>query len=83
MFGLVHIPVSIYQMLRGGAIVFVAILKHFCLGDELAAYMWVGVGLNVVSIVLVGVTAMMSPSSDDGGQSPILGVLLVLGGAGP
>ena len=42
--------------------------------------MWVGVGLNVVSIVLVGVVAMVGGS--DGAASdknPLVGVLLVLG----
>ena len=62
MFGLTRVAVSVYQMLRGAAIVFVAILKHFVLKDKLAKYMWVGVGLNVVSIVLVGATAQSSES---------------------
>ena len=40
MFGLTYIAVSVYQMLRGSAIVFVAVLKHFVLGDKLAGFMW-------------------------------------------
>ncbi|KAH8075723.1 hypothetical protein JL721_1742 [Aureococcus anophagefferens] len=52
MFGLTYIAVSVYQMLRGAAIVFVAILKHFVIKDKLSGFMWVGVGLNVVSILL-------------------------------
>lgn len=73
MFGLKHVDVSIYQMLRGGAIVFVALLKQFMLGDKLKKFMWVGVFWNVMSIVLVGITAMLAatygstgvPSTDD------------------
>lgn len=71
MFGLMRVNVSIYQMLRGGSIVFVALLKHFMLGDKLKAFMWVGVGWNVVSIVLVGATAFLAadavtaPAADD------------------
>ena len=38
MFGLGYVSVSVYQMLRGGAIVFVAILKHTYLGDKLASF---------------------------------------------
>ena len=62
MFGLMHVDVSIYQMLRGGSIVFVALLKHFMLGDKLKTFMWVGVFWNVVSIVLVGATAYLAAS---------------------
>jgi drug/metabolite transporter (DMT)-like permease len=78
MFGLTRVAVSVYQMLRGAAIVFVAILKHFVLKDKLAKYMWVGVGLNVVSIVLVGATAQ---SSESGQGDPLVGVALILAGA--
>ena len=84
MFGLVYIPVSIYQMLRGGAIVFVALLKHFFLNDKLMGYMWVGVALNVVSIVLVGVVAMVGGGGGGDAASdknPLVGLFLVLGGA--
>lgn len=82
MFGLIYINVSVYQMLRGGAIVFVAILKHFVLGDKLKGYMWFGVLLNVVSIVIVGLVATLSATDDDeSGKNPIIGVGLVLAGA--
>jgi drug/metabolite transporter (DMT)-like permease len=82
MFGLLHVNVSIYQMLRGSAIIFVAILKEFVLKDKLRKYMWVGVFWNVVSIVLVGMTALFSASDDASGpQNPLLGVMLILSGA--
>jgi len=54
MFGLRYVDVSIYQMLRGGSIVFVALLKQFYLMDKLKRFMWVGVLWNVVSICFVG-----------------------------
>lgn len=82
MFGLLHVNVSIYQMLRGSAIIFVAILKEFVLKDRLRKYMWVGVFWNVISIVLVGMTAMFSATDDDNSpQNPFLGVCLILCGA--
>ena len=91
MFGLYHVDVSIYQMLRGGSIVFVAILKQFMLGDILKNFMWVGVSWNVMSIVLVGLTAALAASSaaasgevEEGSGSdgkPLLGVFLILCGA--
>lgn len=67
MFGLMHVNVSIYQMLRGGSIVFVALLKHFMLGDKLKTFMWAGVFWNVVSIILVGLTAYLAASGGGGG----------------
>jgi len=84
MLGLLHVEVSIYQMLRGSAIIFVAFLKHFALKDKLRDFMWVGVGWNVVSIILVGATAMYSVSGGedgDNGKDPAKGVMLILAGA--
>lgn len=83
MYGLLYVNVSIYQMLRGAAIIFVALLKQFVLKDTLRSYMWVGVFWNVVSIVLVGATAMFSsPESEDPNQNkPLTGVILILLGA--
>jgi drug/metabolite transporter (DMT)-like permease len=40
MYGLLYVNVSVYQMLRGSAIIFVAILKHFALGDKLYKFQW-------------------------------------------
>jgi len=85
MLGLLHVEVSIYQMLRGSAIIFVAFLKHFALRDKLRDFMWVGVFWNVVSIILVGCTAMFSATDDDSaegnGKRPAYGVALILAGA--
>lgn len=85
MYGLRHINVSIYQMLRGGAIIFVAILKHFVLRDKLKKFMWIGVLFNVLSIVLVGLTAVMSSDQNENNtyanKDPMTGVILVLSGA--
>ncbi|KAJ8598903.1 hypothetical protein CTAYLR_010388 [Chrysophaeum taylorii] len=81
MFGLTYITVSVYQILRGGAIVFVAILKHFVLCDKLLNFMWVGVGLNVLSIVMVGLTASDEGSGPSNDKNPLVGVGLILCGA--
>lgn len=70
-------------MLRGSAIIFVAILKHFALGDKLRNFMWVGVWWNCVSIILVGATVIFSadPNAAEDGKNPLRGVLLILAGA--
>lgn len=82
MYGLRDVNVSVYQMLRGSAIVFVALLKHFVLKNQLRKFMWIGVFWNVVSIVLVGLTAVFSNVQNTDGEShPMQGVALILTGA--
>ncbi len=65
-----------------------AILKQFVLGHKLKKFQWVGVGWNVVSIVLVGYTALLSmgdspdPATAEGPYSDsMFGVMLILAGA--
>ena len=38
--GLMHISASIWMLLRGGGIVFVALMKQFALGDRLTPATW-------------------------------------------
>lgn len=84
MFGLVFVEVSVSQMLRGAAVVFVAILKHFVVGDKLKPYMWVGVFFCLLSVVVVGFKAMTDKKdieADEDMKNPAIGVALILGGA--
>lgn len=85
MMGLQYIDVSIYQLLRGSGIIFVALMKQHILGDHLLNFQWIGVFWNVVSVILVGGTAILNEASQDkndeqSGQA-LLGVLLVMAGA--
>lgn len=41
--GLLHINASIWMLLRGGGIVFVALMKNYILKDKLTNSMWAGV----------------------------------------
>mmetsp|Transcript_58083 Transcript_58083/g.141968 ORF Transcript_58083/g.141968 Transcript_58083/m.141968 type:complete len:497 (-) Transcript_58083:301-1791(-) len=96
MMGLRYVNTSIYQLLRGSGIIFVAIMKQNILGDHLYKFQWVGVVWNVVSVILVGSTAILSEASgggkgddmDDsaadesnGSGNALLGVLLIMLGA--
>jgi len=84
MMGLQYIDVSIYQLLRGSGIIFVALMKQHVLGDSLYRFQWVGVFWNVVSVFLVGGTAILNENPEDGDSpsgSALLGVLLVMAGA--
>jgi drug/metabolite transporter (DMT)-like permease len=61
-------------------------MKQHVLGDRLFVFQWIGVIWNVVSVILVGGTAILNESEksvDEGetkGQA-LLGVLLVMAGA--
>jgi multidrug transporter EmrE-like cation transporter len=69
MMGLRYLDVSIYQLLRGSGIVFVALMKHYALKDRLYSFQWIGVGWNVVSVILVGLTAVLATSSSSTSSS--------------
>jgi len=83
MMGLQHLDVSIYQLLRGSGIIFVALMKQHVLGDHLYKFQWIGVFWNVISVILVGGTAILNSNEDeevDAGLA-LLGVTLVMLGA--
>eukprot|EP00567_Pseudictyota_dubia_P014245 CAMPEP_0197439522 /NCGR_PEP_ID=MMETSP1175-20131217/6235_1 /TAXON_ID=1003142 /ORGANISM="Triceratium dubium, Strain CCMP147" /LENGTH=562 /DNA_ID=CAMNT_0042969449 /DNA_START=395 /DNA_END=2083 /DNA_ORIENTATION=- len=69
MMGLRYLDASVYQMLRGSGIIFVAIMKQNVLGDKLHGYQWAGVFWNVVSVVLVGGCAMLATGARVSGGS--------------
>eukprot|EP00536_Pseudo-nitzschia_multiseries_P012704 jgi/Psemu1/260854/estExt_Genewise1Plus.C_5000003 len=87
MMGLRYIPVSIYQLLRGSGIIFVAVMKQYFLHDKMHSFQWIGIFWNVVSVMMVGSTAVLSEggdkdSSETGSDgTALLGVVLVLVGA--
>lgn len=59
MCGLQYIDVSVYQLLRGSGIIFVALMKQHVLKDKLYTFQWIGVAFNVVSVFLVGSTGTL------------------------
>jgi drug/metabolite transporter (DMT)-like permease len=97
MMGLQYIDASIYQLLRGSGIIFVALMKQYFLKDHLYRFQWTGVALNVVSVIMVGCTAILNEKTaavggqDDGEDdneiissgtgNALLGVTLVMLGA--
>jgi drug/metabolite transporter (DMT)-like permease len=92
MMGLRYLDVSVYQLLRGSGIIFVALMKQHVLKHALYTFQWIGVGWNVVAVALVGAAAIWNASDNDspstsataaqynGGQA-LLGILLVMAGA--
>lgn len=84
MVGLQYLDVSIYQLLRGSGIIFVALMKQHVLKDRLFNFQWFGVLLNVVSVIMVGSTAVLAETSsttEAEEQRSLVGILLVLLGA--
>mmetsp|Transcript_130 Transcript_130/g.237 ORF Transcript_130/g.237 Transcript_130/m.237 type:complete len:439 (-) Transcript_130:533-1849(-) len=83
--GLLHTPASIWMLLRGGGIVFVAMMKHFVLKDTLKPSMWVGVGIIALAVLCVGAASSMGASDEEdtaasGSSDAIAGVLITLAG---
>ena len=58
-FGLLHVNASIWMLLRGGGIVFVALMKNYILGDKLKPSMWLGVGVIGLAVVMVGYSSQV------------------------
>ncbi|KAL9185690.1 hypothetical protein ACHAXT_003467 [Thalassiosira profunda] len=88
MMGLQYLDVSIYQMLRGSGIIFVALMKQHVLKEHLHKFHWLGVFWNVVSVVVVGATALLASRGErDGGNGNVTaeqtfaGVCLMMMGA--
>lgn len=63
--GLLHMNASVWQLLRGGAIVTVALMKNFILNDPLEKHMWGGVVVIAIGISLVGLSSTMGGSSGE------------------
>lgn len=84
MMGLQYIDVSIYQLLRGSGIIFVALMKQHVLGHHLFSFQWIGVFWNVMAVFLVGGTAILNETENDEAEESgeaLLGVALVMAGA--
>jgi len=90
MCGLMYLPVSIYQMLRGSGIIFVALMKQHFLGHRQLKFQWIGFFWNVVSVVVIGATATLNERGGVGenddelkeqNAKALMGVLLVMAGA--
>jgi drug/metabolite transporter (DMT)-like permease len=81
--GMLFIPASVWQMLRGANIIFAAILTIVVLRRKLYGFHWVGVGVTLIGITVVSVAALGSQGgkkSDDEhtGNQALIGVSIVL-----
>lgn len=71
--GMLYLPASIWQMLKGGSIIFCAILSVLCLKRELFKFHWLGLVLCVSGLIVVGMSNVLgSEDSNSNGTSEIL-----------
>ncbi|SCU82927.1 LANO_0B07866g1_1 [Lachancea nothofagi CBS 11611] len=80
---LVMIPVSIYQMIRGGIVFFVALFSVLFLGRKVSRLEWTSLAVIVLGVGVVGysgqgVTAAETSKSKHGTESLFLGVCLIV-----
>lgn len=57
--GMLYIPASVWQMLRGASLVFAAILSILFLKRQMLAYHWLGLVLCVLGITIVGSASIL------------------------
>jgi drug/metabolite transporter (DMT)-like permease len=86
-FGLLHVNASIWMLLRGGGIVFVALMKNYILDDRLKPSMWLGVAIIGVAVAMVGYSSQLGhPRAESGKEDKagaaeaLVGVLMTLAG---
>ncbi|GLD96666.1 hypothetical protein PINS_up005349 [Pythium insidiosum] len=78
--GLLYVTVSVFQLLKCMVIIFVAILKVVMLKDRLRGYMWIGIALNTLAVLLVGATSFADTdqASSNDGSHPGFGILMIV-----
>jgi drug/metabolite transporter (DMT)-like permease len=80
--GLLYLKASIWQMLRGAMVVFSSLLHAFVLKREYRPYMWMGVCIVTIAIVVVGLAAVCSSGVAVDGVSDekvVLAIVLTVG----
>lgn len=82
--GMLYIPASVWQMLRGSAVVFSAILSVMFLKRKLLAFNWIGLFLCILGVSIVGVANVWGTESvnttDSDSAAMLFGMGLVLAG---
>lgn len=84
--GLIFIPVSVYQMIRGSLVLFVAFLSVIFLKRKITKLEWISLFIISLGIALVGLSGYnqksndddTSKSSSDASALAVVGILLVI-----
>jgi len=83
--GMLYIPASVWQMLRGAEIIFAAILSVLFLKRSMLAFNLLGIALCVIGVTFVGLANVWGSSSEPSSSNNdtglvVFGMALVLGG---
>lgn len=77
--GLLWVPASIWQMLRGSIIIWAGILSVVFLKRKLGAQKWAGILVTAFGLVLVGLSSTLAGSgSGESGGLLLIGIVLVV-----
>lgn len=76
--GIMYLPASVWQMLRGSALVFCALQSVCFLKRRMYAFNWIGLTICVVGITTVGVANVLGGNSEsaDSDKGPDMATLL-------
>jgi len=79
--GLLWVPASIWQMMRGSIIIFSGILSIIFLGKRLKSFNWFGMFVVLCGLILVGASSILKGSSGSKTDSFLvaIGIVFVLG----
>jgi drug/metabolite transporter (DMT)-like permease len=78
--GLLFIPASVYQILRGSIILFTAIFGYFILKRTVSPVKMVGIAIVFCGLAIVGVSAVFASPGGGGSTMVIVGFMLVIAG---
>jgi drug/metabolite transporter (DMT)-like permease len=76
-FALTLVDSSIYQMIRGGVIIVVAIFSKLFLRREIFPHKWLGVFLSFLGITVVGVNYVLDSNSTTDNSNALIGTILL------
>ncbi|KAL8293058.1 hypothetical protein RQP46_000752 [Phenoliferia psychrophenolica] len=80
--GLLFVPVSVYQMVRGALVLWVGLLSLIFLDRKLAKFQWLALATVMLGVAVVGVSSLggkkEATGADEAAGSPIVGILLIL-----
>lgn len=84
--GLLFVPVSIYQMLRGALVLWVGVFSVIFLKRKLGRAEWAALATVMLGVAVVGLSSVIGTSApveeakEDDQKDPLLGIIMVLAG---
>ena len=70
--GLLFVPVSVYQMVRGALVLFVGLFSVMFLGRRLSGSQWGALTTVMLGVAIVGLSGALRPTPPDGEIEPAM-----------